>query len=256
MPTVWSACWARSRHRRSTTTRQSAVEFFDLIIIDECHRSIYNLWRQVLEYFDAYLVGLTATPDEADLRLLQPEPGDGIHPRAGRGRWRERRLRRLPDRNRDHRAGRHESRPAIRSTSATARTRAKRWEQLDEDVDYDRQPARPRRGDPRPDPHRHPHFSRQALTEIFPDRTEVPKTLIFAKTTATPTTSSRSSARSSARATTSVQKITYRTTGKKPEESDRRLSQQLPPAHRRHRRHDRHRHRHQAAGSACSSCAR
>ncbi|MCI1753541.1 MAG: DEAD/DEAH box helicase family protein [Flavobacteriales bacterium] len=38
-------------------------EFFDLIIIDECHRSIYNLWRQVLEYFDAFLVGLTATPD-------------------------------------------------------------------------------------------------------------------------------------------------------------------------------------------------
>ena len=38
-------------------------EFFDVIIIDECHRSIYNLWRQVLEYFDAYLIGLTATPD-------------------------------------------------------------------------------------------------------------------------------------------------------------------------------------------------
>lgn len=37
-------------------------EFFDVIIIDECHRSIYNLWRQVIEYFDAYLVGLTATP--------------------------------------------------------------------------------------------------------------------------------------------------------------------------------------------------
>ncbi|MDH5328106.1 MAG: DEAD/DEAH box helicase family protein [Gammaproteobacteria bacterium] len=38
------------------------VEAFDLIIIDECHRSIYNLWRQVLEYFDAFLIGLTATP--------------------------------------------------------------------------------------------------------------------------------------------------------------------------------------------------
>ena len=38
-------------------------EFFDFIIIDECHRSIYNLWRQVLEYFDASLIGLTATPD-------------------------------------------------------------------------------------------------------------------------------------------------------------------------------------------------
>jgi type I restriction enzyme R subunit len=37
-------------------------ETFDLIIVDECHRSIYGLWRQVLEYFDAYLVGLTATP--------------------------------------------------------------------------------------------------------------------------------------------------------------------------------------------------
>ena len=40
------------------------VETFDLIIIDECHRSIYNLWKQVLDYFDAYLIGLTATPDK------------------------------------------------------------------------------------------------------------------------------------------------------------------------------------------------
>ncbi|MCK4826298.1 DEAD/DEAH box helicase family protein, partial [bacterium] len=40
------------------------IEFFDFIVIDECHRSIYNLWRQVLEYFDAFLIGLTATPDK------------------------------------------------------------------------------------------------------------------------------------------------------------------------------------------------
>ena len=39
------------------------VEQFDFIVIDECHRSIYNLWQQVLEYFDAFLIGLTATPD-------------------------------------------------------------------------------------------------------------------------------------------------------------------------------------------------
>ena len=38
------------------------IETFDCIIVDECHRSIYGVWRQVLEYFDAYLVGLTATP--------------------------------------------------------------------------------------------------------------------------------------------------------------------------------------------------
>lgn len=39
------------------------IEFFDFIVIDECHRSIYNLWKQVLDYFDVFQVGLTATPD-------------------------------------------------------------------------------------------------------------------------------------------------------------------------------------------------
>lgn len=39
------------------------IEFFDFVVIDECHRSIYNLWKQVLEYFDAFQIGLTATPD-------------------------------------------------------------------------------------------------------------------------------------------------------------------------------------------------
>jgi type I restriction enzyme, R subunit len=37
-------------------------EFFDIIIVDECHRSIYELWSQVLLYFDSFLIGLTATP--------------------------------------------------------------------------------------------------------------------------------------------------------------------------------------------------
>ncbi len=40
------------------------IEAFDFIIVDECHRSIYNLWQQVLDYFDAFLIGLTATPDK------------------------------------------------------------------------------------------------------------------------------------------------------------------------------------------------
>lgn len=40
------------------------IETFDIIVTDEAHRSIYNLWRQVLEYFDAYLIGLTATPSK------------------------------------------------------------------------------------------------------------------------------------------------------------------------------------------------
>ncbi|MEX0665391.1 MAG: type I restriction-modification enzyme R subunit C-terminal domain-containing protein [Acidimicrobiia bacterium] len=42
--------------------RALPIDMFDVIIIDECHRSIYGVWRQVLEYFDAFLIGLTATP--------------------------------------------------------------------------------------------------------------------------------------------------------------------------------------------------
>ncbi len=60
-----------SRNEVQQTTKQEKfvrynpavpVESFDFIVIDECHRSIYNLWKQVLDYFDASLIGLTATP--------------------------------------------------------------------------------------------------------------------------------------------------------------------------------------------------
>jgi type I restriction enzyme R subunit len=40
------------------------IETFDFIVTDECHRSTYNVWRQVLECFDAFLIGLTATPSK------------------------------------------------------------------------------------------------------------------------------------------------------------------------------------------------
>jgi type I restriction enzyme R subunit len=39
------------------------IEFFDFLVIDECHRSIYNLWKQVLDYFDVFQIGLAATSD-------------------------------------------------------------------------------------------------------------------------------------------------------------------------------------------------
>ncbi|MGW0059081.1 DEAD/DEAH box helicase family protein [Streptosporangium sandarakinum] len=42
--------------------RHLPPETFDLVIVDECHRSIYGTWRAVLDYFDAPIVGLTATP--------------------------------------------------------------------------------------------------------------------------------------------------------------------------------------------------
>ena len=80
-------------------------ESFDLVIVDEAHRSIYGVWRGVLEYFDAHVIGLTATPRQADLRVLPAEPGLGVHlPPVGR-RPGQRRLRHLPDPHRDLRAG-------------------------------------------------------------------------------------------------------------------------------------------------------
>lgn len=46
-------------------------ESFDLVIVDECHRSIYGLWRGVIEYFDAHVIGLTATPTKQTLGFFQ-----------------------------------------------------------------------------------------------------------------------------------------------------------------------------------------
>ncbi len=57
----------RSWHKKGALpvvyNAKNPIEQFDFIIIDECHRSIYNLWKQVLDYYDAFLIGLTATPD-------------------------------------------------------------------------------------------------------------------------------------------------------------------------------------------------
>ena len=53
---------ADGRPKEVAYNPRTPIEAFDFIVTDECHRSIYNLWRQVLEYFDAFLVGLTATP--------------------------------------------------------------------------------------------------------------------------------------------------------------------------------------------------
>jgi len=47
--------------------RRFGSGYFDLVVIDEAHRSVYQKYRTIFEYFDALLVGLTATPkDEVD----------------------------------------------------------------------------------------------------------------------------------------------------------------------------------------------
>ena len=59
------------------------VGFFDLVICDESHRSIYNRYRHLIEYFDALLVGLTATPKKSishnTFQLFQCDKEDPTH---------------------------------------------------------------------------------------------------------------------------------------------------------------------------------
>ena len=55
--------WKQNEPMPVVYNQKTMMEFFDFVVIDECHRSIYNLWKQVLDYFDAFQIGLTATPD-------------------------------------------------------------------------------------------------------------------------------------------------------------------------------------------------
>ena len=53
--------------------RRFGVGHFDLVIIDEAHRSVFQKYRAIFDYFDALLVGLTATPkDELDRNTYSP----------------------------------------------------------------------------------------------------------------------------------------------------------------------------------------
>jgi len=156
------------------------VETFDFIVTDECHRSIYNLWRQVLEYFDSFLIGLTATPSKNTLgffnqNVMPPYTyadavADGVNvdfdvykigtritsagSRVESGYWIDKRDR---------------------------LTRARRAELLDTDFTYTAEDLN--RDVVAPDQIRTVvrEFRDKLFTDIFPGRTEVPKTLIFAR---------------------------------------------------------------------------
>jgi type I restriction enzyme R subunit len=49
---------------RHANERPFGVGHFDLVVIDEAHRSIYRQYRQIFAYFDSFLIGLTATPKD------------------------------------------------------------------------------------------------------------------------------------------------------------------------------------------------
>lgn len=156
------------------------IEFFDFIVIDECHRSIYNLWKQVLEYFDAFLIGLTATPDKRTYGFFNKNVvSEYAHERAvidgvnvGYDVY-------LIETKITQKGARVEKKQYVERRERL--TRKKRWEQLDEDVEYSG--AQLDRDVVNPDQIRTIiRAYRDNLPEIFPHRQEVPKTLIFAKT--------------------------------------------------------------------------
>jgi len=156
------------------------IEEFDFIITDECHRSIYNLWRQVLEYFDASLIGLTATPSKQTLGFFQQNlvmeynhekaVADGVN--VGCDIYRI---------NTQITQAGSKVDAGFFVDKRDRQTRKVRWEQLDEPLAYDA--ADLDREVVAPDQIRTvlTAFRDRLFTEIFPGRTDVPKTLIFAK---------------------------------------------------------------------------
>lgn len=153
-------------------------ETFDLIIVDECHRSIYGTWRQVLDYFDAFLVGLTATPGRHTLgffaqNLVSEYPfersvADGVN--VGFDVYRIRT-------EVGERGGTVQAGYAVPHRDRA--TRRRRWATLPEDVDY--APVQLNRAVEVPNQIRTVLESYKAAwpTQLFPGRREVPKTLIF-----------------------------------------------------------------------------
>ncbi len=156
------------------------IEHFDFIFIDECHRSIYNLWQQVLDYFDGFLIGLTATPDNRTFGFFkQNVVSDYDHEKAvadGVNVGNEvftiqTKITKEGEKLRAKQQVEHRERV----------TRKKRWEQQDEDEAYTAKQLDKDIVNPSQIRTVLTTF-RDSLPQIFPNREEVPKTLIFAKT--------------------------------------------------------------------------
>ena len=157
------------------------VEHFDFIVIDECHRSIYNLWKQVLDYFDAFLIGLTATPDKRTFGFFKENivaeysyersVADGVN--VGYDAYEI--VTEITAKG-----------EVVRAQSwvdhRDRQTRKKRWSQTEDDEAYSGRDLDRSVVNPSQIRKVIEAMKRAVETEIFPRRTEVPKTLIFAKT--------------------------------------------------------------------------
>ncbi len=160
------------------------IETFDFIVTDECHRSIYGLWRQVLEYFDASIIGLTATPSKHTLgffnqNLVAEYPyersvADGVNVGYEVYRIRTRVT---------EQGGTVEGDAGFQVPVRDKRTRKVRYESLDADMDYTGQDLDRSVVNPNQIRTVLQTYRDRVFTELFTDRTGdwLPKTLIFAK---------------------------------------------------------------------------
>lgn len=193
------------------------IETFDVIITDECHRSIYNLWRQVLEYFDAFLIGLTATPNKQTFgffnqNLVMEYPheqavADGVNVNYDVYQIRTR----ITQAGSKVEAG-------YQIDKRDRETRKVRWEKLDEDFEYSSEQLD--RDVVAIDQIRTviKTFRDKLFTEIFPGRKEVPKTLIYAKDDSHAEDIVKIVREEFGKGNEFCQKITYKTTGANPED--------------------------------------
>lgn len=158
-------------------------EFFDCIIVDECHRSIYNVWSQVLTYFDAFIIGLTATPDKRTFAFFDENVVseytreqaivDGVN--VGEDVF-------LIETD-VTKNGARVMKQLIEYRDRLSRSM--RWQQMDEDEDYTgNKKSKLDKDVVNPSQIRTVirTFKENVFTSLFPNRKEVPKTLIFAKT--------------------------------------------------------------------------
>ena len=198
---------------------QVPPEFFDVVFVDECHRSIYSLWRQVLEYFDGFIVGLTATPAKHTFGFFngnlvmdyghEQAVGDGVNVDFQVYRIRTR----ISEGGSTIEAG-----PDTVVGRRDRETRLVRWEKPDEDITYAAEDLD--RGVVSKDQIRTivRTFKERLFTEIFPGRDEVPKTLVFAKSDSHADDIVGILREEFDKGNDFCQKITYQTTGRAPKD--------------------------------------
>jgi type I restriction enzyme, R subunit len=189
-------------------------EAFDVVIVDECHRSIYGLWRQVLDYFDAFVIGLTATPNKQafgffDQNLVMEyghaeAVADQVNVDFDVYRIRTD----ITERGSRIDAG-------LWTKFRERQTRRTRWELLDDELPYTA--AELDKKVVARDQIRTvlETFRDKLFTEIFPGRSEVPKTLIFAKDDAHAEEIVEIARDVFGKGNEFVAKITYKATGRK-----------------------------------------